>query len=208
MTGSQDQAKQTVENESIANAASAELMEFNSTSGELPASVEVQLAKTRLSISSELEASRRKFLVSYLLFSALGYFLSLSLCSQNSIALTKFSINVAAILHQLPDPLCPIVCGVFFSFLPMVSVFLFLDRFQLRRMVVAYWWLPALTTFLSCLVMSLLPESLQHDGMHMNHSGMRDTRSDVVWLIWWTIAAVAIPALIAVFAKSRLRIDR
>ncbi|MEN9824912.1 MAG: hypothetical protein RI953_657, partial [Pseudomonadota bacterium] len=63
-------------------------------------------------------------------------------------------------------------------------------------------------TLLSCLVMSLLPESLQHDGMHMNHTGVRDTRSDVVWLMWWTIAAVAIPALFALVAKSRLKIVR
>ena len=208
MTGSQDQVKQTVENESLANTPSEELREFTSTSGELPLSVEARLAKTSSSISGQLERSRRRFLFSYVLFSALGYFLSLSLCSQNSIALTKFSINVASILHQLPDPLCPIVCGVFFSVLPMLSVFLFLDRFQRRRMLVAYWWLPALTTLLSCLVMSLLPESLQHDGMHMNHAGMRNTRSDVVWLIWWTIAAVTIPALFALLAKRRLKLDR
>jgi hypothetical protein len=44
--------------------------------------------------------------------------------------------------------------------------------------------------------------------MHMNHTGVRDTRSDVVWLMWWTIAAVAIPALFALVAKSRLKIVR
>lgn len=182
-----------------------EFEEFQGLSGQLPEAIDKQLDETEKVISDDLNRSRKRFFSAFLLFSGLGYFCSLSVCSQNSIALTALSVDVAALLHQLPDPLCPIVCGVVFSIVPVVLLFLLLDRFQLRRLIVQYWWLPVVTTFVSCLLMSILPAAFQHQGMHHGHIGLRHTHGDYVWMFWWTLAAVVIPLLFTALAKQRMK---
>jgi hypothetical protein len=200
------------------NRSGSDLSDFETVSGELPQSVVEQMTHTSEKIAKELTLSRQRFVFSFLFFSVLGYFASLSLCSQNAIGLTRFSLSVAAILHSLPDPLCPVVCGLAFSFLPLVSLFLFLDRFQLRRLIVRLWWLPVLTTLISCLLMIVLPPTFQHEGMHLMHerqahlehqlanqgaTGVRDTRTDAGWLMWWASSAVALPAVVVWSLRRR-----
>ncbi|MEN9810630.1 MAG: hypothetical protein RLZZ488_2197 [Pseudomonadota bacterium] len=180
---------------------SDELKEFEGAAGEIPAVVGERMQKTESRISAELNRSRKRFFLSFVLLSVLGYFSSLSVCSQYSFGLTGFSQSVAAVLHRLPDPLCPIVCGVVFSIVPVIFLFSFLDRFQRRRLIVRYWWLPVLSTLVSCLLMYFLPQSLQHEGMH---HGMRAIHGDIGWLIWWTLSAVAIPFLFAWTAKAKI----
>lgn len=183
---------------------SNDLKDFETSTGDLPANVQSDLESTEKAISDELKRSRGRFFISFSLLSVIGYFCSLSVCSQNSIALTQLSLNVAAHLHQLPDPWCPIVCGIVFSILPILFLFIWLDRFQLRRLIVQFWWLPVLTTLLSCLLMSVLPAAFQHDGMHASHNGIRNTHGDVIWLMWWTLSAMAIPLVIAGLGKIKM----
>lgn len=181
-----------------------ELQEFVNSSGEVPAGVQSELDRTEKTISAELKRSSQRFFFAFIGLSFVGYFCSLSVCSQYSIALTNFSLSVASVLHQLPDPWCPIVCGIVFSILPVVSLFVFLDRFQRRRLIVQYWWLPVLTTLFSCLLMALLPQSMQHSGMHVSHHGLRHLHGDFVWLMWWTLSAMSIPLAFSVLARFRV----
>ncbi|NBO39303.1 hypothetical protein EBU99_12055 [bacterium] len=183
-----------------------ELKEFESAEGVLPAAIEAELQQTEKRITNELNDSRKRFFASYCIFSIVGYFCSLSLCSQNSVALTSFSVSFAALLHQLPDPLCPIVCGFVFAILPVGCLFLFLDRFQRRHLTVRFWWLPVATTIASCLLMSIVPESLRHEGMHTSHMALRQTHGDLIWLFWWTLSAVSIPLIFAWTASRKIRV--
>lgn len=184
----------------------AEIVEFEQTRSDIPVEASEKLSTMERKIRSELLLSRKRFFVTYVVASVAGYFFSLSLCSQNSIAITAFSLDTAALLHSLPDPWCPLVCGWFFSLLPVCCLFVFLDRFQVRRMLQDFWLLPAVTAFLSCALMIVLPSAFQHDGMHLAHSGIRHTQSDVVWLMWWTFAAISIPSCIGWIGRRRLSV--
>jgi hypothetical protein len=180
-----------------------DLEEFVGSSGDLPDGVRVELQQTEKKISADLLRSNKFFFAAFFSLTILGYFCSLSVCSQYSVAFTTLSVNVASILHQLPDPWCPIVCGIVFSILPTAGLFLFLDRFQRRRLVIRFWWLPVLTTFASCVLMSQLPVSLQHQGMHSSHHGLRHLHGDFEWLAWWMISAISIPVIFSLTAKFR-----
>lgn len=173
------------------------LNDFVALSGDVPESAGRKLMRVGQEISSELRRSRRRFFFMYMIFSAIGYVASLSLCSQNAFMFRVFPVDIAVFLHKLPDPWCPITCGLFFSALPVLFLVLFLDRFQLRRMLRDVWWLPILTVIFVCGVMTLLPDQWQHEGMnHTVHGELRDTRGDVQWLIWWTLAAAANPVIL------------
>jgi len=176
---------------------SQSLDDFTSLSGELPENEGRKLRRVGKEISGELRRSRRQFLFVYVLFSLIGYVASLSLCSQNAFMFRVFPIDIAVFLHQLPDPWCPLTCGLFFSAVPVLFLVVFLDRFQLRRMLRELWWLPVLTVVFACGLMTMLPENLQHEGMsHAAHGELRDTRGDVQWLVWWSLAAVANPVIV------------
>lgn len=173
------------------------LNDFVALSGDVPESAGRKLMRVGQEISSELRRSRRRFFFMYIIFSAIGYVASLSLCSQNAFMFRVFPVDIAVFLHKLPDPWCPITCGLFFSALPVLFLVLFLDRFQLRRMLRDLWWLPILTVIFVCGVMTLLPDQWQHEGMsHTVHGELRDTRGDVQWLIWWMLAAAANPVIL------------
>ncbi|MEY4065118.1 MAG: hypothetical protein RIR26_1326 [Pseudomonadota bacterium] len=181
------------------------LSEFNTLHHEISAEQGRELSLVGEGIKQQLEQSRRRFFLVYGIASVVGYFLSLSVCSQNSIALTSFSVDIASSLHQLPDPWCPLVCGWVFSLIPSACLLLSLDRFQRRRLVSQFWWLPPLTTIGFCVLMTLLPSYLQHEGMHVHHVGMRTTHTDILWLMWWLLASVSIPAVASAWARSRIR---
>lgn len=183
---------------------SSSISTFSQLSDKLPDAAERSMKDVERRISGELSRSRERFFALYIVLSVVGYIFSLSLCSQNSVALTKFSLDTAAILHKLPDPWCPMVCGWFFSLLPVASLFVFLDRFQVRRLLRELWWLPAATALVSCLLMTFLPGAFRHEGMHPSYEGIRHTRGDFVWMAWWIIAAVSIPALVALVGRWRL----
>jgi hypothetical protein len=185
------------------NESKGDLEEFVGSSGDLPDGVQIELKQTERKISAELVRSDRLFFVAFFVLTIVGYFCSLLVCSQYSVAFTTLSVNVASVLHQLPDPWCPIVCGIVFSILPTAGLFVFLDRFQRRRLVIRFWWLPVLTTFASCLLMSQLPASMQHQGMHSSHHGLRHLHGDLAWLAWWMISAISIPLIFSVTAKLR-----
>lgn len=176
---------------------------FNEISGEIPDTVQGRIKVVQQKINVKLVRSRKRFFLAYAFFSVLGYLFSLSLCSQNSIALTAFSLDTAAFLHRLPDPWCPIVCGFFFTLVPALCLLLFLDRFQIRRLVREFWWLPILTALFTCVLMIFLPGTFQHEGMHSHHEGVRQTQGDALWLFWWTVAAISIPALNAFVLNRR-----
>lgn len=178
-----------------------DLEEFVSASGDLPEGVQAELQQTEKKISADLVRSKKFFFVSFFALTVAGYFCSLSVCSQYSIAFTSLSVNVASVLHQLPDPWCPIVCGLVFSFLPTGGLYVFLDRFQRRRMILRFWWLPVLTTLFSCLLMSQLPAAMQHQGMHASHHGLRHLQGDLAWLAWWMTSAIGVPLIFLLAAK-------
>lgn len=182
------------------------IADFSALPSDVPDGAGAKLMRVGDEISIELRRSRRRFLFVYVLLSLAGYVASLSLCSQNAIMLRVFPIDVAVYLHTLPDPWCPVTCGLFFSALPVLFLILFLDRFQLRRVARQLWWLPIATVLFACLTMSLLPEALQHEGMGHVHGHLRDTRGDVVWMFWWTLAAISNPVIFIICDRIFVRL--
>jgi hypothetical protein len=198
--------RQGDKNRKVAEDLSDSLDDFTSLSGDVPESAGQKLMGVGQKISGELRRSRRRFLSVYVIFSLFGYFASLSLCSQNAFMFRVFPVDIAVVLHKLPDPWCPITCGLFFSALPILFLVLFLDRFQLRRVLRELWWLPVATVVFACGLMTVLPENLQHEGMtHAFHEGLRNTRGDMKWLVWWTLAAVANPLFLILADRLVLR---
>jgi hypothetical protein len=198
----QNENRQGVRHDDLSDAVD----DFASLSSEVPASAGEKLMRVSDEISAELRRSRRRFFFVYVFFSLAGYVASLSLCSQNAFMLRVFPIDFAVYLHTLPDPWCPVTCGLFFSALPILFLVLFLDRFQLRRVARELWWLPIATVLLACLIMTILPETLQHEGMSHVQGHLRDTRGDVVWMLWWTLAAIINPVFFILCDRILVRL--
>jgi hypothetical protein len=167
---------------------------------------DVALGATRHQIAAELARSQRNFIWVFLLLSFLGFVGSLALCAQNSFGLTGFSNEFAMLLHTLPDPWCPIICGVVFAG-PSVALYaVALDRFQWRRLTHTLWWLPICTTAVACVVMLVAPETLQHEGMRIDHGGghaLRDRSAQLGWMAFWFVGALVPPLLVRRWSRAR-----
>lgn len=100
-------------------------------------------------IEKDLVASRSRLLVTYVLGATLGYLVSLMICAQCSIGLSPLAWKTNMLLHTMPDPWCPILCGFIFGFSPTLVSFLYMSRFQHRFLIFRMGWLPALVPIVS-----------------------------------------------------------
>jgi|GEM_PF-2720991 len=164
-------------------------------------------------ITKDLVRSPLQMATVYLGLSVLGYGASLAVCAQNSLGLGSWSHRVAEVLHHLPDPWCPIVCGGVFAIIPFAISSLVLNRFQQRYLMTRMWLFFASVPLVAAGVMLLLPHSLQHARLHstLSSSSVRpDLLSDGVWMALWVATAVLLPYLLqaivyfAVMPKRRI----
>lgn len=150
-------------------------------------------------IQKDLVPSARQLALWYSGFSVVGYFASLLVCAQNSFGLSGFAHKVAELLHNLPDPWCPMACGAVFTGVPFILSAIFLTRFQHRYLILKMWWFFASVPIFATIAMLLLPHNLQHHklAMQMNELGLRpNALSDTAWLSVWAATAILFPYLL------------
>ena len=141
----------------------------------------------------------------YVAASAAGYLCSLALCAQNSVGILPFSHAVAALMHIIPWPWCPLVCGALFSFVPTVLVGFFFTRFQRRYLLRRLWWLIAL---LPLVASALLIVTGDKDPAGWIRGAIAGDFSPSLWMILWTAGALVTPwilegAFAALFLRRR-----
>lgn len=139
-------------------------------------------------LEKDLVASRFKLSVTYIAGASLGYILSLVFCAQCSIGLSPLAWKMNSLLHAMPDPWCPILCGFVFGFSPTLVSFLYLSRFQHRFLIFRMGWLPALVPIVSSALLLL-----------------SDDPHDWVWRSIWLLAAVLTPYILELIAAVILR---
>lgn len=139
-------------------------------------------------IEKELVVSRKRLFFVYFLGSILGYTLSLAICAQYGLGLSSLSWKLAQYLHSIPDPWCPIVCGVVFGISPTLVSTLYLSRFQHRFLIFRMGWLPALVPVLGTVTLLLFGDSRSWE-----------------WRCIWLASAVATPYVIELASAVYLR---
>lgn len=147
--------------------------------------------KTLKSIERDLVTSPTRLGLTYAAGSLAGYFASLAICAQCSVGLTPVAWHTASILHQIPDPWCPFVCGAIFGIAPVIGTLLFFNRFQHRYLLYRMWWLVvALPIIVS---VSFAFAANPHD---------------LEWNLSWLVTAIAVPYLFEVGTGFLLRQSR
>lgn len=136
----------------------------------------VELSKVTKSIERDLVSSPKKLALSYIAGSLIGYSASLAICAQCSVGLSQFAWDNAAMLHQIPDPWCPFVCGAVFGVAPFIVTLLFFTRFQHRYLLYRMWWL--------MIVMPIV------GGLGLTALG---SDHDLMWNLQWMVTAVMTP---------------
>jgi hypothetical protein len=142
-------------------------------------------------ILKDLVASKIRLICSYSLLSVLGYVASLMLCAQCSLGLTAFAWKTSALLHNIPDPYCPLVCGAVFGIFPFVFSSLGLTRFQHRFLLSKVIWLPLVLPIIANVLLSLSGPS----------HGLQ-------WHILWFLSAAGTPyiaeAIVVLFLRQKI----
>ncbi|RYZ90409.1 MAG: hypothetical protein EOP04_04010 [Proteobacteria bacterium] len=95
-------------------------------------------------IANDLVTSRLKLSVVYILGAMIGYLASLVICAQCGVGLSPVSWKIAQFIHSIPDPWCPILCGVVFGISPTLVSSIYMSRFQHRFLIFQIGWLPAI----------------------------------------------------------------
>jgi hypothetical protein len=144
-------------------------------------------------IRGDLVASAPRLAGAYLGLATLGYVCSLALCAQNSVGVLPFSHAVAARMHVIPWPWCPVVCGALFSLVPTVFAAAFFTRFQRRYLLRRMWWLLALVPLAASVTMWFVgerdPSEFLRGALHGDFSPMR-------WMLMWTVGALVTPWIV------------
>ncbi len=141
-------------------------------------------------IANDLVTSRFKLAVVYIVGAIIGYLASLAICAQCGVGLSPFSWKIAQFIHSIPDPWCPMLCGVVFGISPTLVSSLYMSRFQHRFLIFQIVWLPAVVPILGTIILLATGDS---------HSWE--------WRSIWFGAAVLTPYLVelvfAVMLKQR-----
>ena len=139
-------------------------------------------------LEKDLVQSRTKLALTYVAGSVLGYLFSLAICAQCSVGLSPFAWQMASIIHEMPEPWCPFICGSIFGVAPFLVTLLFFNRFQHRYLLHKMTWLVIALPVLVSLSFMLFA------NLH-----------DFAWDMKWLITAVATPYLCEALASFVLR---
>ncbi len=167
-------------------------------SGKAGVSTEIQFrlendSKLKTIIRNDLVRSPKQLATVYLLFSCIGYFVSLFICAQNSVGFGALSHSVAMHIHGMPDPWCSIFCGSLFTGIPFAISALFLSRFQHRYLIFKMWWFFIAVPVVATLFMLVLPNSSHHNAN---------------WLLHWAMSALFMPYILEFFVYLAVRPKR
>ncbi|RYZ75897.1 MAG: hypothetical protein EOP04_32735 [Proteobacteria bacterium] len=139
-------------------------------------------------IANDLVTSRLKLSGIYILGAFVGYIASLVICAQCGVGLSPVSWKIAQFIHSIPDPWCPILCGVVFGISPTLVSSIYLSRFQHRFLVFQIGWLPAIVPVVG--TMALLATGDSHSWE---------------WRSIWFGAAILTPYLVEIAFALMLR---
>lgn len=154
-------------------------------------------------IARDLVASPGRLVGVYVLANLLGYALSLAVCAQNGVGLFAFSHDVAAGMHVIPWPWCPVVCGALFSAVPNLLSRLFFTPFQQRYLFWRLGWLLALAPLSAAALLTLGGE---RDPAEFFHGMAHGSLSPGGWMMLWTLGALGTAALLELlFARVLFR---
>ncbi len=142
-------------------------------------------------IEKDLVASRAKLSMTYVGGAALGYVISLMICAQCSVGLSPLAWKINSLIHTMPDPWCPILCGFIFGFSPTIVSLLYLSRFQHRFLIFRMGWLPALVPLIGSALL-LLSDDPHGWG----------------WRSIWLLSAILTPYIIEIVAAFVLKQSR
>jgi hypothetical protein len=168
--------------------------------------VEISSKKTEAiyqKFSKDLVSSPSEMGLKYLGLSLVGYFVSLSICAQNSLGVSSWSHQVAETLHQLPRIPCAILCGAVFTGTPFFLSFFLLNRFQQRYLLFKLWWLIAAIPLLSTFLMLILPVKLAHSSASRVDDHLFS--GDWKWIAMWTASSIATPYVLEIFVYLGVR---
>lgn len=141
-------------------------------------------------VTRDLVSSPARAAAAYVGVSAAGYVASLALCAQNDVGILPFSHAVAARMHVIPWPWCPLLCGALFSIVPaLLGPFVF-TRFQMRFLLTRFWWLIALLPLVASVVMVASGNS---DVNAWFGGGGHEGFSPNLWMVLWTAGALVTP---------------
>lgn len=160
--------------------------------------------KIKETFSRELVGSPYKLMLSYGLLSIVGYFISLTICAQNTFGLTHLSHQVAGALHNIPGILCPILCGFVFTGIPFLFSAVFLNRFQQRYMLFKLWWFLACVPLVTTLVMLYLPARMRHNAVSSGDAAAMFL-TDIGWISIWAAASILTPYILEGLIYLRIR---
>lgn len=146
-----------------------------------------ELSVTQI-IEKDLVWSRRKLALTYLGGSLLGYVLTLSICAQCSVGLSNVATRIASVIHELPDPWCPFICGAIFGIAPFLMTLIFFNRFQHRYLLHHMAWLIVAVPVLVSVGFAFVVN--QHN---------------LAWDIEWLITAIATPYICEALSSLVLR---
>lgn len=104
-------------------------------------------------IANDLVTSRLKLSFVYILGAVIGYIASLVICAQCGVGLSPFSWKIAQFIHSIPDPWCPILCGVVFGISPTLVSSVYMSRFQHRFLIFQIGWLPAIVPIIGTIIL-------------------------------------------------------
>lgn len=127
-------------------------------------------------MEKDLVTSPKKLAFSYIAGSVIGYFASLAICAQCSVGLTPFAWQMSSIIHEIPDPWCPFVCGTIFGVAPFIVTLIFFNRFQHRYLLYRMWWLMIAVPVIGGISMTAI------GGSH-----------DTAWDLQWIFTAILTP---------------
>lgn len=144
-------------------------------------------------ILKDLVPSSKRLAAVYVGANVVGYALSLALCAQNGVGVLPLSYRVAASMHIIPWPYCPIVCGALFSLVPNLFVRLFLSPFQQRYLVRRLSWLLALLPLVAAIAMSLTGDD---DPNEFFAGFLQQDFSSSGWMLLWTLGALGTSAIL------------
>jgi hypothetical protein len=149
-------------------------------------------------IRKDLVESRWKLTAVYLMLTAVGYGVSLSICAQNGVGIMPLSFKVASSMHFIPWPWCPIVCGALFTAVPNLFSRVFFTRFQQRYLMKKLAWLISLAPVVASV--SFMLSSGRHLSDYLSGLLRADFAADEWLLLWGAGAFVSVAILEAVAA--------
>ena len=122
-----------------------------------------ELAAVSKKITEQLVSSPFRLTLQYIVFSVIGYAITLAICSQGGVGLSFISHKNSIVLMQfLPNPWCSILCGSIFSGVPFILAILLLNRFQRRFLLFRMFWLPLLLSVVGCFMLIFIAQDMSN----------------------------------------------